>query len=146
MPLPPRVVYATVDEYRQHFQRVYCRGPVMTFDGIPVAFNRSDFDHCMYESSRRDRNKDQFSVRRSERIDWIRETLTNPKADLYQGWDKSKKRCDPASRVAVVYEEFVVVIRIYSGCSGGMRARFLTAYLADNSIAKIRAMPRWVKK
>ena len=85
-------------------------------------------------------------MRRSERVDWIREMLTNPKADLYQGWDKLRKRCDPGSRVAVVYEEFVVVIRIYSGSSGGTRARFLTAYLADNSIAKIRGMPRWVKK
>jgi hypothetical protein len=98
----------------------------------------------MYESSKRDSNKDQFSTARSERVDWIRETLTNPKADLYQGWDRKRKGCDPSARVAVVYEEFVVVIRIYSGSSGGKRARFLTAYLAQDSIGKIRGMPRWV--
>jgi len=144
MALPPLVLYATVNEYRQHFERVYCRGPIVTFDGIPVHFKKADFDHCMYESSKRDSNKDRFSTRRSERVDWIRETLTNPKADLYQGWDRRKKQCDPRARVAVVYEEFVVVIRIYSGPSSGKRARFLTAYPAQDSIDKIRGMPKWV--
>ena len=146
MCLPPRVVYATIEEYRQHFERVYCHRPITTFDGIPVQFRKSDFEHCMYESSKRDSNKDRFSAERSQRVDWIRETLTNPKAELYQGWDKRKKKRDPGSRVAVVYEEFVVVIRIYSDGTGGTRGRFVTAYLADNSIRKIRAMPRWVKK
>ena len=146
MPAPARVVYASEDEYRERFRRVYCQGPIKTFDGIEVRFRREDFDHCMFESSRRDGSKDRFSKDRSERIDWIKATLENPDAELYQGWDKRRKRCDPDSRVAVVYEEFVVVIRVKRAADGTRTARFLTAYLADNSIGKIRGMPKWTGK
>lgn len=143
MASPARVFYASDDEYRQHFHRVYCQGPIMTFDGIAVRFRRDDFDHCMYESSRRDGSKDRFSKDRSERIDWIKATLESPDAELYQGWDKRRKRCDPDSRVAVVYEEFAVVIHVKRAPDGTRTARFITAYLADNSIGKIRGMPKW---
>lgn len=143
MPSPPKVTYATESDYRSHFHRVYCQAPIMTFDGIPVRFRRNDFDHCMFESSRRDGTKDRFSKERSERIDWIKATLESPDAELYQGWDKQRKRCDPDSRVAVVYEEFVVVIRVKQAADGTRRASFVTAYLADASIGKIRSMPKW---
>ena len=146
MPSPAKVTYTTEQEYRQHFHRVYCQGPILTFDGIAVRFRRDDFDHCMFESSNRNGCKDRFSNERSERIDWIKATLEDPAADLYQSWDKSKKRIDPDSRVAVVYEEFVVVIQIGSSPDGGLTARFKTAFLADKSIAKIRRNPRWIKK
>jgi hypothetical protein len=142
MPSPAKVLYATEEEYRQHFFRIYCGGPIKTFDGIEVWFNKRDFEHCMFESSKRDGNKDKFSKDRSERIDWIKATLENPAAELYQGWDKQKKRADPDSRVAVVYEEYVVIIQILNE----KRAQFRTAYLADNSIGKIKGMPKWVKK
>lgn len=89
--------------------------------------------------------KDRFSRERAERIDWITATLTHPDADIYQGWDKKKKCVDSNRRVAVVYEEFVVVISVKKAISGNMTADFVTAYLADNSIGKIRAMPRWNK-
>jgi hypothetical protein len=146
MPLPPKVHYTTEQEYREHFERVYCRGPIMTFDGISVFFRKSDFDHCMFESSKRGGTKDRFSKGRSERIDWIRESLSNPAADLYQGWDSKRKRCDPNYRVAVAYEEFVVIIWIRRKAKGGTSANFVTAFLADKSIGKVRSMPRWVKK
>ena len=143
---PPKVNYATEAEYRAHFVRVYCRGPVMTFDRIPVWFRPKDFDHCMFESTRRDGVKDVLSRVRAERVDWIGATLTNPKADLYCGWDKRLRRVDRNRRVAVVYEEFVVVIDVHQKPDRTYTARFVTAFLADKSIAKIRGMPRWVKR
>lgn len=146
MPSPAKVNYATEDEYRQHFYRAYCQEPIMTFDGIAVRFRRDDFDHCMFESSKRNDVKDVFSKERSGRIDWIKMTLENPAAELYQGWDKKRKRYNPKSRVAVVYEEFVVVIRLKTEVDGTESAQFVTAYLADNSIAKIKASPKWVGK
>jgi len=143
VPSPAKVNYATEAEYRQHFERVYCNGAIITFDGIAVRFRKDDFDHCMYESSMRNDVKDLFSKERSERIDWIKATLENPAAELYQGWDKKRKRHNPNSRVAVVYEEFVVVIQLKTAADGSRSARFVTAYLADNSIAKIRGGPKW---
>lgn len=144
MPSPPKVNYASEAEYRQHFERLYCNGPITTSDGIPVRFRKGDFDHCMFESSKRNDIKDTFSKERSERIDWIKATLENPAAELYQGWDKRSKRYDSSSRVAVVHEEFVVVIRIKTAANGTKSGQFVTAYLADNSIGKIKGSPKWV--
>jgi hypothetical protein len=146
MPSPAKVIYASENEYRQHFHRVYCQGPIITFDGIEVRFRREDFDHCMFESSKRDGSKDRFSKERSERIDWIKATLESADAELYQGWDKGRKCCDPDSRVAVVHEEFVVVIRVKRAPGGTRTAKFVTAYLADNSIRKVKGMPKWTGK
>ena len=58
MNYPSLVRYATQAEYRVHFERVYCRGPIQTFDHIAVRFRKKDFDHCFFESSKRDRVKD----------------------------------------------------------------------------------------
>ena len=143
MPLPLKVLYATEAEYKEHFSQVYCHAAILTFDGIPVRFRQGNFEHCMYESSKRNGVKDQFSKPRAERIDWIKATLENPAADLYQGWDKKRKRSDPNARVAVVYEEFVVVIQTWVRGDGTRAANFVTAYVADSSIGKIRSQPRW---
>lgn len=137
---PPLRQRLTIEQYRIHFEAVYCHKPIITFDQIAVRFYKRDFDHCMYESSVRNKIKDQFSIERSERIDWIKATLENPNAILYQGWDKTKKTYDSARRVAVVFEDFVVVIALRAN----KKARFITAYLADNSMAKIRMSPKWV--
>lgn len=48
MPYPPLVSYNSVDEYRGHFERIYCRGVITTFDGIPVRFQKRDFDHAFF--------------------------------------------------------------------------------------------------
>ena len=50
---------------------------------------------------------------------------------------------DPARRVAVVYEDFVVVINVRKQNDGSFRAYFITAYKAETSISKIRSKPRW---
>jgi len=139
MSVPAKVFYVSIDEYRIHFERVYCRAPILTFDNIAVRFRRSDFDHCMFESSNRDGNKDAFSKDRSERIDWIKATLQHPQAELYEGWDSKRKCYDHTRRLAVVYENFVVIIAL----TDDKKARFVTCYFADNSIEKIRKGKRW---
>lgn len=48
MALPPLVNYATVAEYRTHYERVYCRGNIRTFDGIRVFFSANKFGHMFY--------------------------------------------------------------------------------------------------
>ena len=142
MAYPPLVLYNTIDEYRAHFERLYCQGPITTFDGIAVRFRKDQFNHCFYESTRRNKVKDAFSVQRAERIDWIKAALADPSADLYVGWNGKKKRYDRGHRVALVVGDYVVVIRL----SGKRNAQFVTAYVADSpsTLAKIKKSPKWV--
>lgn len=148
MPYPPLVSYTTEFEYRAHFERVYCQGAIATFDDIAVRFRKRDFDHCFFESSRRDGTKDSFSTARAERIDWIQATLQDSNSELYQGWDKKKKSYDRSRRVAVVMGNYVVIIAI----TGVDKADFVTAYVANTpetvgrpitTIDKIRRSPKW---
>lgn len=143
MSLPPLVVYASVVEYRDHFERVYCRGNINTVDSIRVYFAPQKFGHVFYESSARDGRKDSFSPVRAQRIDWIKATLEHPHASLFQGWDKVVRCYDPARRVSVVYEDFVVVVELGLKRDGSLKGNFVTCYQADNSIGKIRNSPAW---
>ena len=107
-------------------------------------FRKDQFAHSFFESSRKDNNTDFFSPERSERIDWIKATPQNSSAELYCGWISKKKKVDPNSRVSVVYGNFVVVILIKKNKRNGkLRGQFITAYLADNSIGKIKRNPKW---
>ncbi|MDL1959603.1 MAG: hypothetical protein LWX01_11070 [Deltaproteobacteria bacterium] len=58
------------------------------------------------------------------------------------GWDGKKKRYDRSHRVALVIDDYVVVIRL----SGNQTAQFVTAYVADSlsTLAKIKGSPKWV--
>ena len=143
MPLPALVQYASPDEYRAHYERVYCRGSITTSDGIRVFFSPNSFGHMFYESTARNGIKDAFSPVRAERIDWIKATLEHQQASLFQGWDKKTRSYDAMRRVAVVYEDFVVVIAMKLSPDGSLRANFVTCYQADNSIGKIRTSPAW---
>lgn len=143
MPLPALVQYATPDEYRTHYERVYCRGNITTSDGIRVFFSPGSFGHMFYESTARDGRKDAFSPVRAQRIDWIKATLEHHQATLFQGWDYKTRSYDATRRVAVVYEDFVVVIAMKLSRDGSLRANFVTCYQADNSIGKIRTSPAW---
>ena len=142
MAYPPLVQYETVDEYRVHYERVYCRQPITTFDGIAVRFRKSRFNNCFYESTRRNQGKDTFCTQRAERINWIKAALQDPNAELYVGWNGKKKRYDQSHRVALVIGDYIVVIRL----SGKQNAQFVTAYVADSpsTIAKIKRSPKWV--
>lgn len=141
MSYPALVKYASEAEYQNHFERVYCKTPIATFDGIAVRFRKDMFQHAFYESSNRDGVKDVFSVKRSERIDWIRATLEDPKADLYVGWESKKKSYDSRRRVALVLGSYVVIIRIIQD----KKANFVTAFLADTgrTLAMIKGGPKW---
>ncbi|MCW1983819.1 hypothetical protein FHY25_003835 [Xanthomonas arboricola] len=146
MSLPPLVKYETSAEYRQHYERVYCRGNIQTPDEIRVYFDARKFGHAFYESAGRDGQKDTFSQVRAQRIDWIQATLTHPDAILFQGWDKTAGQVDPTRRVAVVYEDFVVVIALSLKRDSALKANFITCYQADSSIGKIRSSPTWSRE
>jgi hypothetical protein len=139
---PPLVRYKNIGEYRTHYERIYCRGTITTFDGIAVRFRKSRFDHCFYESTKKNKVKDRFSMQRAERIDWIKTALKDPNAELHVGWDGKSKRYDPNRRVALVVDDFIVVIRL----SSKKTAQFVTAFVADspNTLAKIKGSPKWV--
>ena len=140
----------SMTRYRTHFERVFCQGPVRTFDGIEVRFRKTDFDHCCFESSKQDGTKDTFSQKRAERLDWIKAALEDENAERYQGWDKHQKRYDPKRRVTLVMGDYVVVITL----TGQNRADFVTAYVADtpappgreSTVDKIRKGPKWTKE
>jgi hypothetical protein len=143
MAQPGLVVYASVAEYRAHYLNSYCRGVIQTADGMRVYFKPVSFDHAFYESTKRDGAKDAFSQVRAQRIDWIQATLASPDADLFAGYDKASNTHSHARRVAVVYEDFVVVISIGAAKDGALKGSFVTCYQADNSIGKIRLAPLW---
>jgi hypothetical protein len=140
MSYPALVVYAEESEYQHHFERMYCRGPVVTFDGIPIRFQKRNFPHAFFESNRK--KDDTFSRKRAERIDWIKAALQDPESERYIGWDNKKKRHDGSRRVTVVMGNYVVVIGLNKQRNKG---RFITAYVADSgrTIGKIRSGPQW---
>jgi hypothetical protein len=139
---PPLVHYETVQEYRVHFERVYCAGPVSCFDGIVLRFQKKDFDHCFFESGNRDGVKDTFSTLRAERIDWIKTALQDGDALLFVGWDRNKRRYDHDRRVALVMGNYVVVIRLMKDQK---KARFVTAFVADSdrTLNRIKRGKKW---
>jgi hypothetical protein len=95
------------------------------------------------DSKARDGRKDVFSPVRAQRIDWIKATLENPTAALFGGWDKTARHYNATRRVAVVYEDFVVVVAMGLKRDGTLKANVVTCYQADNSIGKIRSSPTW---
>lgn len=145
MPAPPKVRHKTEGQYRRHFERVYCRGPIVTPDGLEVRFRKRDFDHCMYKRSPTTGARVFLRVR-AERIDWIKATLEDPSADVRQGWDRKKKRIDPSRRVAIAYGDYAVVVQVLRQPDGSLRGSFVTAYSAGPDVAKMKSKPRWVRR
>lgn len=148
MTCPPFVLYTSPEEYRAHFERLYCQGPVSTFDGIQVRFRRLDFDHCMYESTYRNpkdpnyRQKNVFSIERAKRIDWIKAALQDCNAELYVGWDRDDKRARWDRRVVFAYDGYVVIVELKRGNT--QEAKFLSAYpTTDRTMALVKGQPRW---
>jgi ketosteroid isomerase-like protein len=74
-----------------------------------------------------------------------RRAVEHPTAALFEGWDKTARRYDATRRVAVVYEDFVVVVAMGLKQDGTLKANLVTCYQADNSIGKIRGSPAWSK-
>ena len=127
-------------DFRKLWSDEYCRKLIKTHDGIRVHFYDSNFDHAFFESSVRNgsgnkpKSKDVFSPRRAARMMWIKDVLGDKDAKMYVGYDSKLKVYSKSKRVSVV------VIQIYKE----MEARFITAYVADNSIDKITNGPEWV--
>ena len=113
----------------------------MTHDGINVRFRKDEFAHIVQESSKRDGEKDTFSIQRAERLSWIKIALQDPKLKFIAGWDRNKKKYDHGSRVTVMIDDFVVVIRLKSATE----ASFVTCYVADSirTKDKLRTAPEW---
>lgn len=141
--MPPNlVVYENEEEYRLHYERVYCRQAYYTFDGLRVYFPEYQFDHAFFESANRQkRDKSTFSVQRAQRIDWIKAAIADAKAELYEGWDRDRKKYVQNRRVVLIFGNYVVILRMQKK---GRSAVFVTAYVADNAtITKIRTGPKW---
>lgn len=139
MDYPPHVAYVTEAEYRIHFERVYCQGPIETFDGIQVRFRKMQFDHAFFESKKT--KDDTFSHTRAERIDWIKAALLDKGADLRIGWDNQIRRPARDRRVAIVKGNYVLIIRLVGDKKS---AEFVTAFVADTeTIQKIRKSSKW---
>ena len=146
MALPPLLIYETVREYRQHYERHYQRGTIVTADGIRVYFKPQKFGHAFYQNSQRRKGpKDEFSNERAQRMDWIKATLEHPEAELYMGWNKDQRCYEEARRVSVVFAEFVVVIELGLNRRNELKGNFVTCYVADRSIGRIKRSPVWDK-
>ena len=144
--LPALLSYKTVAEYKAHYEKHYQRGTIVTFDGIRVFFKPQKFGHAFYENSqRRNGPKDVFSDQRAQRMDWIKATLENQHAEIFKGWNKDKKVFEENRRVSVIYQDFVVVIEISLNKKGELKGNFITCYVADKSIGKIKESPKWDK-
>jgi len=130
----------TEEELRKLWDTIYCIEPVKTFDNIFVKFYSDMFDHAFYESvNRKQKDKSALSYARLEKMLWIKDTLQDPDAELVQGYDNKTKSHSNNSRVAIVKNDYVVVIWL----KNPREAKFITAYVADNSIEKIRKSPKW---
>lgn len=141
--MPPLLHLADADAYRAHYEATLCRGGIVTHDGIPVLFRKTDFDHAFFESSDRRGSKDVFSLDRAERLDWIAPALAAQQAQRFQGWNSRYQRHEPARRVTVVIDNFVIVIGLRLDRQNALKAQFMTCYKADNSIGKIVQAPAW---
>ena len=147
MNYPPLVNYQTEVEYREHYESVYCRCGIVTFDGITVRFRKSQFQHAFYESSRRDGKKETFSEFRAKRIDWIKAALQDPESERYQGWDRDSRCYTKKRRVTVVMGNYIVILDLTSDKAG----EFITAFVdrgirtpgRPRSIDQIRSSPKW---
>ncbi len=136
------------DDFRKIWHDVYCVNRLHTFDGIEVSFYDNQFDHAFYESTlrnqrgKRKKSKDLLSPRRCARILWIKDVIEDPEASLYKGYDAKTHSYVNDRRVALVKNDYVVVIQLYRD----NEAKFITAYVADNSAEKIRQSPKWKGK
>jgi hypothetical protein len=129
------------EEYRTQWETHYCKQPIYTFDEIRVWFRKEDFDHAFYESVKTKTSKDVFSMKRAERLHWIKIAIQDSSSERYAGWDNKKKRCDHSRRVTIVMGNFVVVIALL--LKKVNEARFITRNGRPSTIELIRSGPMW---
>ncbi len=112
-------------ELRKIWREEYCLNNIYTFDNVKVGFYEDMFNHVFYESANRvKKDKSILSLNRLEKIFWIKETLQDPNAILKKGWDNKNKEYFASRRVAIVKDNYVVIIRF----TGLLKAKFVTAF------------------
>jgi len=129
-------------ELRQLWSDTYCNSPITTFDGIKVKFYSKMFEHAFFESYNRiEKDKSILSLNRCEKMLWIKDTLEDSTAVLKKGWIKKTKTYDNNRRVALVKENYVVIILIYAV----KQARFISAYEIndDDNLKLFLEGPDW---
>lgn len=134
----------TEDELRSLWVATYCNisSPIYTFDSILVRFYPEIFDHAFYESmDRKKRDKSILSLNRCQKMLWIKDTLEDPTAILKQGWDRDKKKYVRDRRVALVKNNYVVIILLINS----QTAKFITAYELNetDNVSKILQSPNF---
>lgn len=143
MPYPDLLNYKYEDEYRDHFKKVYCSGPIVTFDGIEVRFRMNDFLHLFYKENHSDRKRDVFVYQRAERLEWIKAALEDDEASLFFGWDTAKRRVFYDRRVAVVQTNYCVIVNH----TDVNKANIITAFVLDQTaLEKVRKNEYWDTK
>jgi hypothetical protein len=135
----------TEAELRQLWSDEYCdhTNPIETFDGIQVRFYSDMFEHAFFESSNwKKKDKSELSYPRCERMLWIKDVLQDDTAILKEGWLKEEKKYSKMRRVALVKDDYVVIIAL----TKPNVARFITAYTVDNeeNLEKILESPDWI--
>jgi hypothetical protein len=124
-------------EMRKLWKEEYCLAEIETFDGVKVKFYEDMFDHCFYESNNRNKkDKTILSLNRLEKILWIKDTLQDADAIFKKGWDTQGKKHYTDRRVAIVKDNYVVIIRF----TGLLKAKLVTAY-EKNDIENILKGP-----
>lgn len=140
MTYPALLKYTHEDEFRDHYFRVYCKGPLQTFDGISVRFNKSDYKHLCFQDDDHDGVREAFAWNRAERLDWIKHALEDSNAILKFGWLTKKGQVLYDRRVALVQGNYAVTIQF----TGESEARIITAFLfAQDDVAKFLQDPDW---
>ena len=108
---------------------------------VAIRCYQDQFEHIFFESSSRSvKDKSILSFNRLEKIYWIKEALLDPTAILKKGWDAQNKKYFDDRRVAIVKDNFVVVIRF----TGQLKAKIVTAYQKED-IENILACPDFDK-
>ncbi len=113
------------EELRTIWKTEYCNSEIITFDSVKVKFYEDMFDHAFFESANRKvKDKSILSLNRLEKIYWIKDVLQDKDAILKKGWDTQKKEYFEDRRLAIVKDNYVVIIRF----TGLLKAKFVTAY------------------
>lgn len=131
-------------DFRQLWKETYCNAssPINTLDGVLVRFYDDMFDHAFYESDNwKKKDKSILSLNRCQKMLWIKEALSDTDSVLKQGWDKKTKSYHNNRRVAVVKDNYVVVIMF----TRKRMAKFVTAYEIDveENLEKFLKGPDW---
>lgn len=145
---PPAVVeyddHSIGGEYWKHFERVYCPQPVQAKNGMVVPFFPDDADHALTEEHYTNRND--FSLDRARRVDWIKAGLESPLTEFHHKveWKGSRLVISNENRVVCLAFGMYVVALNFIGDDEQPTAKFVTAYALNSEQAyRISQNPAW---